>query len=488
MSVLVIDVGSSSTRAILFDNDARKIPGAEVVLPHSFVISPPGASTIDMALLRANIEKCISEILTHPEAGRICVVGIDTFVGNILGVDANGLPVTPVFSYADTRCTPQMLSLSSQVDLYSTYQRTGCLLHTAYLPARFRWLQESQPQVFCSVDKWVDLATYLYWCWFGDHSIPTTYSVAAWNGLLDRFSCDWDTTWLKILNIPIERLPTLNDYDSCVMFLSDDYSRRWRILSEIPFCLCLGDGAAANVGSGCIDRRHVALTVGTTAAVRVADHIVPESLPIGLWGYRITKDIHLLGGATSEGGNTFHWLSQMLGTKLSDSVLLNHEPDSHGLTFLPLLNGERSPGWHANAVGTIHGIRLSTSVEQIIQATFESVALRLAAIFERISQFASNDAQIIAGGGAINSYPNWVQTIANACNHSISITDETELTARGTAILALKAVGIETEIQPRISQTFYPKPDHAKRLREARQRQDELYSRIYQQEGHYHAS
>ena len=83
------------------------------------------------------------------------------------------------------------------------------------------------------------------------------------------------------------------------------YSVRWPQLAEVPFFLAVGDGAAVNIGSGCTDRRNIALTVGTTAAMRlVVDHpgdAVAPAVPKGLWGYILRGDRTLLGGAFSEG-------------------------------------------------------------------------------------------------------------------------------------------------------------------------------------------
>ncbi|MFN8564932.1 MAG: FGGY family carbohydrate kinase [Anaerolineae bacterium] len=86
MTILVLDVGSSSVRALLFDDDVALL--AHTSRPHRFAATPPGASTIDPAELAARVEACIDEILRHPQARDIRAVAMDTFVGNVLGVDA----------------------------------------------------------------------------------------------------------------------------------------------------------------------------------------------------------------------------------------------------------------------------------------------------------------------------------------------------------------------------------------------------------------
>src|SRR5690606_12169229 len=136
MTVLILDIGSSSARALLFDTDARLIEGAVVSQPHQFMAEPPGAAVMDALELRARVEGCIDAILTHPAARDIQVVGMATFVGNMLGLDEHGEPVTPIYAYADTRAAEDVAELRGRVDPEYIHQRTGCIIHTAYQPAR----------------------------------------------------------------------------------------------------------------------------------------------------------------------------------------------------------------------------------------------------------------------------------------------------------------------------------------------------------------
>src|SRR4051794_14049662 len=109
MTILVLDVGSSSVRALLFDDNAA--PLAQVTKHHRFTTDPPGASTLDAAELLARIEACVDDILRDSHAADIRAVGMDTFVGNVLGVDAQNRAVTPIYTYADTRSGEDVAAL-----------------------------------------------------------------------------------------------------------------------------------------------------------------------------------------------------------------------------------------------------------------------------------------------------------------------------------------------------------------------------------------
>ena len=505
MTVLVLDIGSSSARALLFDDQARLIPGASVQRKYQMETTPPGAATLDAETLRRVVELCVDDILQHEAAQTIRAVGLATFVGNLLGLDAAGEPLTPVYLYADTRCADDVAALYAQVDANEVLQRTGCRLHSAYHPARLNWLARTEPELFSSVHLWVDFAAYLFLHWFG--VAVSSYSVASWSGLLNRQSLEWDRDWLALLSKPAPiHLPTLHDYDHFLGALRSPYARRWSPLKNIPFCLAIGDGAAANIGSGCVDASAIALSLGTTAALRISvptstqlgDTSIQQSpplhesfrrkpewgtggeviIPSGLWGYRITRDLHLLGGATSEGGNLHRWARDtlLLPENAVDQIAARPVGE-HGLTVLPLLAGERSPGWAADATGSIVGLRLSTTPLDVMQAMFESLAVRLALVREQVSDHAAANASIIGNGGALSPY--LAQLIADACNQSVHVTAETEITSRGVALLALRAIGKNVPFdKPEIAAVSNPRPEAVIALNAARERQIRLYDKL----------
>lgn len=481
MSILVIDLGSSSIRALLFDDQAQAIPGAVSSRKHAFSTTPPGAAVAAADSLRSLTEACLDQILTHPAAAHIQAVGMDTFVGNMLGLDQAGRPITPVYTYADTQSSEAVSQLRPLVDEAASHQRTGCLLHPAYHPPKLHWLQHTAPALFSQVDQWLDIGTYLYRCWFGQ--APCSYSVASWSGLLNRDRLAWDADWLNLLGLSPASFAPLSDYTPPLRGLTPAYARRWPLLSEVPFFLAVGDGAAANLGVGAVSPASLALTVGTTAAVRLVSTAPHPAVPPGLWGYRLDAAHHLIGGATSEGGNVFQWATQTL--RVADDFDLEAQlqqahPDGHGLTVLPLLAGERSPGWASQATGSFVGLRLSTSPFDLLQAVLEAVALRLGIIADQLGPLAESGAEVYAGGGALMASPAWAQIITNALNRPLHLVAEAEATARGVALLVLRALNQMpfSRYPPHIAQTFYPQAQAVTALRAARVRQMALYDRL----------
>lgn len=481
MTLLVIDLGSSSARTLLFDDDARLIEDSICSRKHDFYTDSAGRATADATELQRLVESCIDEVLSHPAARSIRAAGMASFAGNWLGLDAAGQACTPVLTYADTLGSSEIPALQAKLggdaDVY--HQTTGCMLHPAYLPAQYAQLQRAQPALEARIARVSDIGGYLYKQWFGREA-PVSYSMASWSGLLETARRDWQRDYARLLvgeNL-LNKLPRLADYDHALTGLNADYAARWKALRDAPFFLALGDGAAANIGSGAFDSSRIALTMGTTSALRVVKDV--DWIPRGLWRYLVCAGMPLVGGATSEGGNVYQWVMDDLLNNDGglEAELGGRAPDVHGLTVLPLLAGERSPGWQPNASGTVHGIRRSTGQLDFLQAHLEAVAIRLSLIFD---QLKAPGATVVAGGGALQASAAWAQMVADAFNSPLQLLAEDEITARGVALMMLRSLdGAEPAAEPpRFSRVVAPDPRGASLLKAARERQVELYRRLY---------
>lgn len=481
MNLLVIDLGSSSARTLLFDDGARMIDGAICSRKHDFFTDNAGRATADADQLQRLVESCIDEILTHPAARSIRAVGMASFAGNWLGLDADGQPCTPVLTYADTLSSsviPTLLgNLGGDADAY--HQTVGCMLHPTYLPAQYANLLRAQPDLEARIRRISDIGACFYGQWFG-RDAPVSYSMASWSGLMHTAKLDWHWDYARLLvgERLQNKLPRLADYDHTLEGLSAEYAARWPALRDKPFFLALGDGAAANIGSGAVDCSRIALTLGTTSALRFVKDF--KRVPRGLWRYLVCSGMPLVGGAASEGGNIYQWLMEALLNRDAglEAKLRGRPADCHGLTVLPLLAGERSPGWQPDATGTIHGIRRNTGQLDILQAHLEAVAIRLSLIFDLLK---APGATVAAGGGALQASAAWAQMIADALDTPLQLLAEAEVTARGVALMMLRSLhGAEpTAKPPRFSRVVAPNPRSASLLRAARGRQLELYRRLY---------
>ena len=483
--IVALDVGTSSVRALLYDGNCNAVEPTTL-----FGRSQVGLQTDSsgMAVFEAEaVPNAIAEVLDSllgklgKFASKIRGVAIDTFVSNMIGLDANHQPLTPLYTYADTRCAADAKTLRARFDQSQVHDRNGCMIHSSYYPARLAWEKRQHGERFGRVRHWWNLGTFLAWVYHGSNTVSC--STASWTGLLNRRTLKWDEVWLKELGIETEQLPQVSDLAPGLRGLKEPWRSRWPALADASWFLSIGDGAAANIGSGSVDENHMALTIGTTAAMRVVPTQIPEKIPLGLWNYRVDGSRPLVGGALTEGGNVHEWLNKTL--KLPDArecerLLLEASPVGHGLRMLPFFAGERAPGWRDDATATIAGLRIGTTPMDLLQAGLESVALRLGQIYRRLVPMAGPKHRILASGGFLQS-PAWVRMIASVLGKPITACLEPEATSRGVALLALEAMGAfsgRTLPVPELGTTFEPDMQSNKVYQEALQAQEDLYQRI----------
>lgn len=446
--ILALDIGSSSVRAVLYDRAGRAVSDMAAQERYTLRTAADGAAEDDANAALGRAARCIDRLLARagPLAALIGAVAVDTLVSNILAVDGAGRPLTPLLTYADMRCAGDAAALRAALDEAEVHDRTGCLLRAGYWPAWLAWFRRTQPQIWQAAARWITLGEYLELKLFGRCRV--SYSAASWGGLLDRQRLGWDAPLLDLLGIAPGQLSPLADGDEPLAGLAGQYAARWPTLSAVPWFAAVGDGAAANVGSGCTDHERIALTVGTTGALRVIhDEAVAPMAAVapGLWCYRVDRRHALLGGATSEGGNVYAWVRSVanLGAPAEiEAALAAFPPDGHGLTVLPFLAGERSPGWAGNVRATIGGLSLATTPIAILRAGLEAVAYRLAAIERRLCDRPGCTHRLIAGGSALLSSPAWMQIFADVMGRLVVASGEPETTSRGSALLALHGLGI----------------------------------------------
>jgi len=445
--VLALDLGTSSFRALLFDCHGQAVAGSEEQLRHTLRTTPDGGAEAGPDALFDLLVRCIDGALARAgaRAGNIAAVGHSCFWHSLLGVDARGEAVTPVLMWADRRSAVQAAALEAELGP-EVHDRVGAAFHSSYWPAKMRWMRETQPEGYERVARWQGFAEYAAQRLCGDAA--ASIAMASGTGLLDVRTMTWDAELLSALDLDPGTLPALKDRTDASPPLARTYAERWPALADIPWYPAIGDGACANVGSGAVSPDRIALTLGTSGALRVVSpggSAATIDVPRDLWGYRVDRDHLVVGGATSNGGIVHGWILDLVGGTLDGASAAEAAvmaPDSHGLTFLPFFAGERFPPHVDRATGVIAGLTLATKQASLIRAGMEAVAYRLGRIYERLVPLVTPDHTVAANGGAILGSPSMLQIVADTLGHDlIALPPEEEASARGAAVMALHAIG-----------------------------------------------
>ncbi len=441
------------------------MPGIQSQESYELTLSKDGEVSVDADVLVEAVASTIDNALKAAGslASSISAVAADTFWHSLVGVDADGKALTPVITWEDTRPRQAAAELCKQLNEDELHKRTGARLHASYWPAKLRWLASAQPDTFQRVAQWLSFGEYLHRKFLGQS--VCSLSMASGTGMLVTRKRTWDSDMMKMLDVKPEQFPALGDLSDSVRGLTPAYASRWPMLNEIPWFPAIGDGAAANIGSGCATGDNWALTMGTSSAIRVVVSPTTVTPSKGLWLYLIDAKRGLLGGALSEGGNVFAWMSETLrlpSLKEAEPEVAQLAPDSHGLTILPFISGERSPGWHAEARAVVAGIQTHTTPTAILRASIEALAYQLALVYQELSlalNIHEEKPKMIGSGGALLGSKTLQSVLADILGVPIYPSYEHEASARGVALLALEAMGVLPDVgkvQPKLAEPVQP--------------------------------
>jgi gluconokinase len=444
--VLAVDLGTSSARAFAYDAAGRRYGGGGAQVRYAWATTPGGGAEADAAAIVSGVEQAVDGAVAAlgADAARVVAVGTAALWHSLVGVGADGAAVTPVYPWNDNRPAAAAAALAAELDRDAVHARTGAELHPSYAPAKLRWLRATEPDAFRAARHWMSLPEYVQLRLTGERR--ASVSIASGTGLFDQHRCAWDGELLAAAGVDAAQLSAVVDLDAPPPPLRAEYRARWPALAGARWLPALGDGACANVGSGCVGANRVAVSLGTSGAVRVLWDAGPRvRIPPGVWCYRLDRAHVVMGGAVSNGGNVYAWLARTLGlpaeTEL-EAALSAREADAHGLTVLPFLAGERSPRWPERARGTVHGLTLDTTAVDVAQAALEAVVYRLALIRRLVAAELPAAGPVVASGAALASSPFLAQTLADALGEPVLLAADEEASARGAAIVALATAGV----------------------------------------------
>jgi gluconokinase len=476
--VLALDVGSTASRGDVYDATGRPVQGGRRKVPHEFRTTADGGSEIDPDQVVDELGQIVTGLAAEPLQGRIAGVALDTLASSLIGVGADGRAVTPCYTYADSRCGRQVAALRRELDEGDVQQRTGCRLHSSYLPARLRWLRETDPALFAAAQRWLSLGEYAYLRLLGSTAAGTT--TAAWTGLLDRRTGRWDPRMLATAGIEADQLSEVRDPDRPLTDVDDAVARRWPVLDGAHWFAPISDGFASNLGVGAADGTTATVAAATSGAIRVLVPGVPEQIPSGLWCYRVDSRRSLLGGALNDVGRVVTWLQDTVQLSGADpDRLMAAAPEPTTPLVLPYLSGERSTGWATTARAVITGASATTTGAQLFRGAMEGVALSYRRIADQLRTTTADPTRVLASGRVTQDLPSWLQVLADTLGTPVEPVTMKRATLHGTALHALQVLAPDTPRAPvPTGAAVHPIDAHRGHYRDRAEQYDRLYDAV----------
>lgn len=439
MTVLAIDQGTTSTRAILRHPDGRLEPVFSRA--HRQHYPHPGWVEHDAAELLANVQAGLDAAADVPG---LAAVGIANQGESCLAWDGvTGESLGPVIVWQDDRTqavTDRLRAEGAEPDIRA---RAGLPLDPYFSATKLAWLLEHIPGARDRLAAGrLRLGTTD--AFFRDRltgRFETDVTTASRTSLMNLGPCDWDDRLCAIFGVPRAALPRIGP--SAGGLGTVRVGGR-----DVPLTASLVDQQAALYGHGCRVRGDAKITFGTGAFALVVTGDRPDpgataALPTVAWQIGDAPPTYALDGGVYTASAAVTW-GQGAGIVGDLDSLAAFGPDwqaARGLVFVPALAGLACPHWDRAARASFTGIGLDTTRADLAQAVLEGVALRMAEVVDDLARAVPlRDPIPIDGGMSANGW--FGQRLADALGRPVRVSDEPELTARGVAEMAALAAGV----------------------------------------------
>jgi glycerol kinase len=446
--LLAIDQGTTSTRAIVFDRDGRKIADAARELPQSY--PGPGWVEHDADIIWNDTVACVRGALKRAgvAAADIAGLGITNQRETVVVWDrASGEPIHPAIVWQDRRTTDFCKQHHSEERDAWLQERTGLLLDPYFSATKIAWLldnvegararAEAGELAFGTIDSW------LLWKLTGGRVHATDATNASRTLLFNIRTQKWDDELLDFFKVPAAMLPEVRD-------CAADFGRCERGLfgAEIPVAGIAGDQQAATVGQACFQPGMIKSTYGTGCFMVLnlgREFVASKNRLLTTTAYRLNGEVtYGLEGSIFIAGAAVQWLRdamKLIQKAAETEDIARSIPDTQGVYMVPAFTGLGAPYWDPEARGAVLGLTRDSGLAHIVRAALESVCYQTRDLIGAMREdaYAPNELRV-DGGMVVNDW--LVQFMADVLKLPTVRPQVVETTALGAAFLAGLQTGV----------------------------------------------
>lgn len=478
--ILVLDQGTTSSRAVLYGESAQIVALAQRELAQSYPRS--GWVEHDAEQIWQDCLSCARKVLAKANCAATDLLGIGITNQRetvVLWERATGRALHPALVWQDRRTAVACAALREASHETWVQEKTGLLLDPYFSASKLAWLLDEVPHARAraeagelaagTIDSWL-----LFRLTAGRQHL-TDATNASRTLLCDLESATWSRELLALFNIPTELLPEIrNNIDDFGVCDADHLG------AKVPIRAMMGDQQAAAYGQGVREPGWMKSTYGTgcftlahTGVVRPrSQHRLLATLASRIEG----KNQYAIEGSIFHAGTVVQWLRDQMGLVATaaetERLLAASDPDSE-LVFVPAFTGMGAPWWDPHARGALIGLTRATGPAELVRAGLEAVAWQSLDLLDATAQDTGARASILRVDGGMAANDGFLQLLADTLQIPVERPADTESTALGVALLTGQAAGLwrsETELQAcwRSDRKFYPsvEPDRIQQRRD----------------------
>lgn len=449
--MLGIDIGTTSTKGVLFSEKGEVIHQENIGYP----LHTPDISTAeqDPDEIYQTVLQIIATIMTSHAEKKISFISFSSAMHSVIAMDENDLPLTPCITWADNRSEAWTHKIKNDWNGHEVYKRTGTPIHPMSPLTKITWIVNDQPEIARKAKKYIGIKEYIFKKLFDEYVVD--YSIASAMGMMNLKSLNWDEEALEIAGVTPDQLsrlvPTTMTFKNC----NEEIARQIKIDPQTPFVIGASDGVLSNLGVGAINEGEVAVTIGTSGAIRtIISHPNTDEMA-RTFCYALTENYWVIGGPVNNGGIILRWIRDELATsevetakklgidpydfliKIADGV----KPGAKGLLFHPYLTGERAPLWNPDVRGSFFGLTISHKKEHMIRAALEGVIYNLYTVYSALTDSMDNQVTRVKATGGFAKSAVWRQMMADIFEVEVVVPESHESSCLGACILGLYATG-----------------------------------------------
>ena len=448
--VLVIDEGTTSTRAMLFAPDGR--PEGLAARPVTQHYPAPGKVEHYPAEIWAGTLAVAEEMIEAAGgAGNIAAIGITNQRETVVAWDrVTGEPLGNALVWQDRRTSDRCAELRAAGHEEAVQSKTGLLLDPYFSATKMEWMLANRPSLRAAGDRLAfgTVESWLIWKLTGGAVHATDASNASRTMLMALEGHDWDEELCDLFGIDPATLPRIVDCAGPIGQTDPALFGR-----AIPICGAAGDQQAATIGQGCLSPGHTKATFGTGAFVLTNS----GDRPLRSSNRMLTTVLCQIGGRRSfalEGsifvaGSLMQWLRDSVGLLVSAAEsedLARSVVDNGGVYMVPALAGLGAPHWRAEARGLIQGISFATTRAHIVRAALEAQAHQIHDLMTAFEADGVRWERLRIDGGMVAN--DWLaQDLADMLDIPVERPASIETTALGAAMLASVGAGIHPDLE-----------------------------------------
>ncbi|MGE7907712.1 gluconokinase [Peribacillus sp. NPDC094092] len=449
--MLGVDIGTTSTKAVLFTTKGDVIQQENIGYP----LYTPDMTTAeqDPEEIFQAVLKAFTNITKQHSDKKISFISFSSAMHSVIAMDENDQPLTRCITWADNRSEAWAHKIKDELDGHEVYKRTGTPIHPMSPLSKIAWIVNDRPEIATHVKKYIGIKEYIFKKFFDQYVVD--YSLASSMGMMNLKNLDWDEEALRIAGITrgqlSELVPTTKVFINCDL----DLAKQVGIDPQTPFVIGASDGVLSNLGVNAIRKGEIAVTIGTSGAIRtIIDE--PKTDEKGrIFCYALTEKHWVIGGPVNNGGMVLRWIrdefassevetAKRLGidayevlTKIAERV----RPGADGLLFHPYLAGERAPLWNPDVRGSFFGLTLSHKKEHMIRAALEGVIYNLYTVFLALTECMDGPVTRIQATGGFARSAVWRQMMSDIFESEVVVPESYESSCLGACILGLYATG-----------------------------------------------